>query len=204
MRGDRNKPIFENQTSRVSTLGLITVFVGWLALLCLCSLVLLWAAPSAYGGSASSGKKTDNEIKTRFSAGQLMGIPVNDSEGNRIAEIKDFILNDIGRVRLVVLATGGFADIGEKTIAVPFADLSFERQWNKRTVRTDEGTLVKVPWQAQWTAVYREKAPDLKDLPEYAPADENLRGGASGWGVYSAPTGPSNWEEVTDPSINPE
>ena len=204
MQDDRYKLNSINRTSPAGTLRIMAVFVGWVSVLCLCSLLLLWAETAAYGGSAPPANQTDEELEARFSAGRMIGLPVEDNKGREIAQIKDFIVDQDGRVQLVVLATGGFADIGEKIVAVPFADLSFERHWTNRPVRTDEGTTVDVPWQARWKAVYREKASYLKHLPEYGFEDNNLKGGSSGWGVYSVPAGPKKWQKVTDPEKNPE
>jgi sporulation protein YlmC with PRC-barrel domain len=194
MNSNRNRQMSRTIGTRATPFGSGMFSSEWMLLLMLLALTLLWPTVVAADASGSAGK-----AEAVFPASRLIGKAVNDSRGQKIAEIEDLVMNREGAVKQAILSTGGVAGIGEKLVAVPFGKLILDEQWNKRSIRTQSGTTVDVNWEKHLEAVYREGADTLRKLPEYTYEDEHYRGGPSGWGVYSYPAGPSQPAEVTQP-----
>lgn len=60
-----------------------------------------------------------------FRASKLVGLNVYGTDSQRVGDITELLLDDNGTVQAVVIGVGGFLGIGEKTVAVPFAALSW-------------------------------------------------------------------------------
>ncbi len=60
-------------------------------------------------------------------ASTLIGKEVYGSENASIGEISDLVLQKDGDSRVALIDVGGFLGIGEKTVAIPFADLKFSK-----------------------------------------------------------------------------
>jgi sporulation protein YlmC with PRC-barrel domain len=192
MNSNRNRQMSRTIGTRATPFGSGMFSSEWMLLLMLLALTLLWPTVVAADASGSAGK-----AEAVFPASRLIGKAVNDSRGQKIAEIEDLVMNREGAVKQAILSTGGVAGVGEKLVAVPFGELILGGQWNKRSVLTQSGTTVDVNWEKHLEAVYREGAAALRALPEYTYTDDHPRGGPSGWGVYSYPAGPSQPQEVT-------
>ena len=54
---------------------------------------------------------------------QLFDVTVNDSAGEEIGEVNDFLISDTGPTTLIIEA-GGFLGMGERLVAVPFSDVT--------------------------------------------------------------------------------
>jgi hypothetical protein len=197
MRGDENNPLSRNFRSWITCRAPGVFFAQeWMSVILLSALTLLWASAVALGASDAAGGADGHKWEGSFPASRLIGMAVKDEQDHVIAEIHDFVMNEEGTVKQAILSVGGVAGIGDKLVAVAFDDLLLEEQWNKRPIRTRAGQKVEVAWEKQLKAVYRE-ARSLRDLPAYTYEDDLLRGGSTGWGVYSAPAGPSLPQEVT-------
>lgn len=66
-------------------------------------------------------------------ASQIRGLGVIGQDHVRIGSIEDVVIGREGRAEAVVIGVGGFLGIGEKRVAVPFADLV----WNVDAGPTD-------------------------------------------------------------------
>jgi sporulation protein YlmC with PRC-barrel domain len=74
-------------------------------------------------GEMQRQKQTDGVRGTRASAEALMGRTVVGSDGKKLGEVKDVILDaNSGSAKQVIISSGGFLGIGEKDIAVNFSD----------------------------------------------------------------------------------
>ena len=83
-------------------------------------------------------------IDSRGTAQGMIGQPVLDTTGKKIATIKDIILNNQGEAELVVLADGGFMGIGSKLAAFDY-DLVSQRNEDGDTIMPiSQQTLDKV------------------------------------------------------------
>ncbi|MFO7963400.1 MAG: PRC-barrel domain-containing protein [Desulfobacterales bacterium] len=175
-----------------------------LVFLCIGLFLAAFSAPlSAQNADAekTAKEKPSNaaDQPTILSASDLLGSAVNNPQGEQIAEIEDILFTAQGKIHHIVVATGGFLDIGEKMIALDIGSLEFETQWTYRTIRTPEGTEEKLPWESDRIVVLPGGKEALAAKPSYSPPEEHPRGGASGWGIYSTPAGPKTPEEVELP-----
>ncbi|MQP65842.1 PRC-barrel domain containing protein [Niveispirillum sp. SYP-B3756] len=75
------------------------------------------------GHDTKHDQKADGVRGTRASAEALMGRTVIGSDGKKLGEVKDVILDaNSGSAKQVIISSGGFLGIGEKDIAVKFED----------------------------------------------------------------------------------
>lgn len=112
------------------------------ALTCLAltlGLALPWGAP-AYAEPAAPFMTTSPAGTVRGS--KIVGVPVIGMDHVRVGEIEDVLLDGSGQIRAVVIGIGGFLGLGEKSVAVPFDQLS----WNTGDVSLTSGpsSVVKV------------------------------------------------------------
>lgn len=85
---------------------------------------------------------------------QLIGTSVESSAGEDLGDINDLVLGKNGEVVGALVGVGGFLGIGEKSVAIPFQDIS--------TTMRDENNAVVV------LNVTRE---ELEAAPDYARMD---------------------------------
>ena len=81
--------------------------------------------PAAAGDLLSHGYQM---IDTDGLASRLLGFPVYASaaaDAERIGEINDLVINEAGDVAAVIVGVGGFLGVGEKNVAVDYAELEW-------------------------------------------------------------------------------
>jgi esterase/lipase superfamily enzyme len=83
----------------------------------------------------SSVAQTDSE-KTQISGKQalgrdLVGVTVKASNGAKVGEITDLIIED-GRVVGVVVSLGGFLGVGERSVSIDLTTLEFKKEGDQR------------------------------------------------------------------------
>jgi hypothetical protein len=130
---------------------------------------------------------------------ELVGQQVKNRQNEAIAEIDDLIVERSGRIQYVIVSVGGLLGVADKLVALDFDDLQFERRWSYRTIRTQDGTEKKVAWERRQAVIFEDGKDELLNKPDYAYPEKHLRGGPTGWGIYSHPAGPKSIEEV--PSV---
>jgi len=59
-----------------------------------------------------------------------------DQAGETIGDINDLLFDKSGRIATAVIGVGGFLDLGERNVAVPFNSLSFTADANGKRVVT--------------------------------------------------------------------
>ncbi len=87
------------------------------------------AAGRALPGTANS--RPDFVAKGQpgdWRAPQLLGVQIYGTGNDKIGSVNDVVLSRGGAVKDVVLQIGGFAGIGGKTVAVPFASIHWRDQ----------------------------------------------------------------------------
>ena len=90
-----------------------------------------------------------------FRASELIGKSVNNASGETIGEINDIVLGQDGSANAALIGVGGFLGLGEKSVAVDFADLN---------VQEADGSLkVTVAMSAE----------SLEAMPAYKAEDES-------------------------------
>lgn len=72
---------------------------------------------------APVGGETPSAEDGPVTAEMLDGLRVIDGDGDRVGEISQILLTEDGRVDRVVVDVGGFLGLGERPVALPFADL---------------------------------------------------------------------------------
>ncbi len=83
-------------------------------------------------------------IDSRGTAQGMIGQPVIDTSGKKIATVKDIILNKEGEAELVVLADGGFMGIGSKLAAFDYDLVSQRNEDGDVIMPISQETLNKV------------------------------------------------------------
>lgn len=85
------------------------------------------AAPViAQGGSSGANEphleswKLDDLYRGSWSAEQMIGADVRTRDGQEIGEVKDIIVGSSGEISKVVVEVGGFLEIGDQHIGVPW------------------------------------------------------------------------------------
>jgi len=86
-----------------------------------------------------------------MTADALKGAPVYAAGDEKIGDIKDAIVSADGKVERIIVGVGGFLGIGERDVAYPFDEVSFQRQADGSDLRAYVGT----------------NAADVTNLPEY-------------------------------------
>jgi sporulation protein YlmC with PRC-barrel domain len=89
-----------------------------------------------------------------WSAAELIGARVRSVDGGDIGEIQDLVFSSDAQVVTAVVSVGGFLDIADKLVAIPYGDLR---------VRSDENALA-IPL----TSAEIEAAPAYKGHPPAA------------------------------------
>ncbi len=102
----------------------------WMPLLLIAGLLVALPAFAATGegsGSSSNPASSPSMIEPQgtgqfhaFNAGDLIGKTVKDRKGEELGKVEDVVIGSDGYADFVVLARGGFIDIGEKYVPVPF------------------------------------------------------------------------------------
>jgi sporulation protein YlmC with PRC-barrel domain len=97
----------------------------------------LWLA-SAPAFAQPSGAQSFVTVQPegQWLIGRFVGQPVTNEAGERIGDINDVLFDKSGRIANVVIGTGGFLGIGEKSVALPFSALSITAGADGRRVVT--------------------------------------------------------------------
>jgi len=112
---------------------------------------------------------------TVFDSTNLIGSEIENAEGEAIADIEKFLIDENGDIRFVILGTGGFLDVGERLIPMPWDSLTFT------TRETEEGETINII-MVDATKQMLEEAPEFTDY-ESLQADESTETVYTYWGV---------------------
>ena len=89
---------------------------------------------------------TREKIRAANKASGLIGMEVRNSQGEKLGEIKDLVLDvNSGKVSYAVLAVGGFLGIGEKLIALPPSALKAAQDQSHLTLDADKSRIQAAP-----------------------------------------------------------
>ncbi len=104
------------------------------------------------GGAAVAAEPAHPMIKARA---QLLNAEVKNRQGEELGEIEDLVLDKTGQIKYVVISHGGFLDIGDKVVAVP---------WQASRVSIDKDNVVMDISRAQLAEApnfEKDKLPDM-------------------------------------------
>lgn len=92
----------------------------------------------------SSGHYADYSVDTRMTAKGMLGKPVYNHKNEKIATVKDVILDSDGKAQMVVLNDGGFFGMGGKLAAFDYALITSRNEEGDVIMPISEETLKKV------------------------------------------------------------
>lgn len=75
--------------------------------------------------TAGSGQVMTELPSDQFRASKLMGVDVYGTDNAKIGDIDEILIDKMGKIHGVVVGVGGFLGIGQKDVAIPFAEV----QW---------------------------------------------------------------------------
>jgi hypothetical protein len=86
------------------------------------------AAPSA-PAAPSSPKLVTASVKLDggWRASKFVGAPVYDGQNQKIGSVDDLILDAQNKAAVVIVSVGGFLGIGDKLVAIPFDQLTYDQ-----------------------------------------------------------------------------
>lgn len=117
------------------------------------ALALTIGALCMTGPAAAADQPRDTMIKARD---QLLNAEVKNRQGEALGEIEELVLDGTGKVQYLVISHGGFLDIGDKVVAVP---------WNGAQVALDADDHVVLDVTraqlAQAPSFEKDKWPDM-------------------------------------------
>ncbi len=80
----------------------------------------------AYGEGSSEKGSEVSYFEASHDVSRLMGLEVNNQQGENLAAVKDFVVDAHGQIAFAILSYGGLLGIGSKLVAVPFGALSYD------------------------------------------------------------------------------
>ena len=96
-------------------------------------------------GENHEGKKANSPLRY-LTAKTIIGEKVIDSNGDRLGEIKDIMLDVTeGKIHYVVIECGGFLGIGEKFFAIPYSVLGISTSEHAFVLEQDKEILKNAP-----------------------------------------------------------
>lgn len=72
-----------------------------------------------------SGQFVTDQARSELRASKFVGVDVYGSDGQKIGDVSDILMDALGNAKTVVIGVGGFLGIGEKTVAIPFTALEW-------------------------------------------------------------------------------
>jgi PRC-barrel domain len=149
----------------------------------------LIAAPAMAQNSKSEPKMSEPKSSTAamnetasaaglWQGSKVIGLNVYNDQNEKIGSIKDLMLDKSGNIASAVIGVGGFLGMGERDVAVKFADL----KWSNEPVRTTSSsgntttrpattgqgsTAANAPKTYPDHAVFNASKDQLKAMPQF-------------------------------------
>lgn len=86
--------------------------------------------------SASPSQFVTQPSPNQWRGSRFVGVNVFGADGARIGDVNEILVNHNGSIDVVVIGVGGFLEMGEKEVAVPFTSLEWAR-YPARTLATN-------------------------------------------------------------------
>ena len=112
------------------------------------------ASTNTMPGSAVSQPRSVEQFQA-FNANDLIGKTVKDKQNDTLAKVEDIVIGKDGVAQFVILARGGFLDIDQKYVPVPF-----------KTFMSDATNLAKLNTDKDVIATLSKK--QLDNAPTYS------------------------------------
>ncbi len=110
---------------------------------------------------------------TAIRARKVIGTPVKNTQGERVGEIEDVVLDKTSeRIMFAIVGMGGFLGIGEKFHPLPWAALHFDEEVDAYVIPFTKEQLLAAPadtitelTRGDGVAAFRKRALDFYDSP---------------------------------------
>lgn len=114
-------------------------------------------ADTADQDTASSDEMATEQPEGTYMASDLTGEPVQNSEGEDLADIDDFVIDQDGKISHVIVSFGGFLGLGDKEVMLPWEQLEIT------TDPEDEDDMI---------AMLNMTKEEIESLPEFKTQEE--------------------------------
>ena len=94
---------------------------------------------------ANAGEGMAGGLGRAFTGDEIIGVHVKNSQGEILGRISDLVVDEQGRVALVILSHGGFLRINEKETAIPFSALRYDQVDNRLFLDISKERLAAAP-----------------------------------------------------------
>jgi len=104
-------------------------------------------------------------------ASDLLGMDVENLNGDEIGEIDDLIISDDAKVPMAVISVGGFLGIDDKLVAIPYNELKLDKEHDDVIYNATEEQLKTLPefkymeGESTWSEL-QEKRMAMQDKAE--------------------------------------
>lgn len=93
---------------------------------------------------SSNGNNSEVTINSRVTATGMIGKPVYNMKNEKVATVKDIIINDMGHAQKIIVSDGGFMGIGDKLAAFDYSAVAHQESNGDVIMPLSEETLSKV------------------------------------------------------------
>lgn len=126
-------------------------------------------AQNASSNSSSSPQQQINASTTgQWQASQLIRLNVYNNQNEKIGAIKELMMDKSGKIDQAVIGVGGFLGIGERDVAVKFADLKFSDQPTPSSTGSSGGNAPATSGAAGSSSSAKSQASNKKNYPDHA------------------------------------
>jgi uncharacterized protein YrrD len=118
---------------------------------------LVFAAGAARAQQQSQPLDLERLYMDGLSARELIDAPVRGEAGERIGDVKDIVVDENGNIARLIVEVGGFFELADQHIGVPWKDLTFG----------EDMQFVQVPLQEVQRGTYSlgARVPQGEDVP---------------------------------------
>jgi sporulation protein YlmC with PRC-barrel domain len=89
-------------------------------------------------------------VTGQLSANDLLNKSVKNASNESVGDINDIRIDSSGKIAAVIVGVGGFLGLGEKSVALPFEQLSFTRDGDGGLVVTANVTKESLQSAPEW------------------------------------------------------
>lgn len=97
------------------------------------------------GAFAAGDKSMSSDAMSLSAEATLIGKDVKNTQGEDLGEVKGLVRDDGGEIALVIVSFGGFDEMGEKDVAVPYTILSFNESEGHAVLDVTRDQLASAP-----------------------------------------------------------
>ncbi len=106
--------------------------------------------PSAMPAEQQEMDTTKVKAAGQLSANDLLNKSVKNASNESVGDINDIRIDSSGKIAAVIVGVGGFLGLGEKSVALPFEQLSFTRDGDGGLVVTANVTKESLQSAPEW------------------------------------------------------